>query len=141
MAFIVHFGNGCGNVCQFAVCIVEIDLRSDARVFAGTNHDPPIVRRIFFQQQNFKLAAGFGVHAAQSGGNDARIVQYKHVAVAEKFQKIAEFSMFNAGRSLRFKTNSRDSSRLAAGCCAINSGGRAKSKSAVRIAGSFKVQI
>ena len=34
----------------------------------------------------------------------------------------------------RCKTRSRDSSRRGAGCCAINSGGRTKSKSAVRIA-------
>jgi hypothetical protein len=42
--------------------------------------------------------------------------------------------------SPRCKTRRRDASRLGAGCCAINSGGSSKSKSAVRIGASFELK-
>ena len=96
MAFVVRFDNRGMNVVGWPFAVGENNLRADARVFSGTNHRPPIVRRIFFEQQNFKFAPGIGVDAAQSRRNDARIVQHQHVAFAQKFQQIRESPVFDA---------------------------------------------
>ena len=71
----------------------------------------------------------------------------------ELFKTRTSPSRKNSGKSLNFrcsirpsgrcKTSSRDPSRLDAGCCAINSGGRVKLKSAVRTGrvSSFKPEV
>ena len=51
---------------------------------------------IFLEQQHFKLPAGPGIRAAQTGGNHARIVQHQHVAGAEKSRQIPELPVFDA---------------------------------------------
>ena len=129
------------NAGRISRRVVQGDLRADAGAFGRPQHRPPVVGDIFLEQQDFKLAAGTGIRAAQPRGNDARVVQDQHVAGAQKFQEIAESPVFDAARSSRCKTSSRDSSRRGAGCCAINSGGNTKSKSAVRIPASFEFQV
>ena len=79
--------------------VVKGNLRADARALRRPHHRPPVVCGVFFQQQDFKLAARAGVHAAQPRRDDARIVQDEHVAGTKKFQEIAESAVFDAPAS------------------------------------------
>ena len=96
MTVIIGF-NDCGtNAAWLAIGFAKNNLRADAGIFAGTQHHPPIVRRNFFQQQDLKLPAGFGVDTAQSRRNHARIVQRQHVARSQKIQQGGEPPVFDA---------------------------------------------
>ena len=66
------------------------------RVIGGTHHGPPVVARIFFEQQNFKRAAAPRVHRAQPRGDHARVVEHEHVAVPKKIQKVAKCFLFES---------------------------------------------
>jgi hypothetical protein len=113
--------------------VAKMDLSSEGAPFAGTHHRPPVVGGVFFEQQNLKLSAGFGVDAAQSPESRANCSAPARRPRA-KIPASREPPVFDAVFAFRCKTRRRDSSRLGAGCCAINSGGSSKSKSAVRIA-------
>lgn len=95
MAFVVDGDNFCVNVGGVAGGIVKNNFRADARAFAGAQHHPPIVDAIFFEQKNFKLAAGAGVDAAQAGGDDAGVVEHKHIAGEKVFEKLGKTAMGN----------------------------------------------
>ena len=52
--------------------------------------------QVFFQQQDFKFAAGQGIDAVQPGGNHARVVEHEHVAGPEQIGKILKLKMLQA---------------------------------------------
>ena len=132
MAGIVRFDHCCANGGGGSIGGLANDLRARARAFARPQHRPPVVAPVFFEQQHLKLSAGVRVGPAQPGGNYTGIVEHEHVARAEKSRQIPELAVRPRLPSARCRTSSRDSSRCGAGCCAINSGGRSKLKSAVR---------
>ena len=84
------------NFRRFPSFIHDFDFRSDLGAFARPQHRPPVVYGILFEQQNFKLSAGFGVDAMQARGNHARVVQHQYVAGMEKFHKILKLPVFDA---------------------------------------------
>jgi hypothetical protein len=94
MTFAVHFHDRGGNPGGWVIARKN-DLGSDAGAFAGAQHHPPVVGRIFFDQQDFKFAAGPGIRAAQPGGNHARLVENEHVARAKKPRQIPELTVFD----------------------------------------------
>ena len=73
---------------------LKLDFSADARVFAGTHHDPPVVDAVFFEQKHFKFAAGFGIGAVKPGGNDTGIVQDQYVSGPQISQQIADALVF-----------------------------------------------
>ena len=93
VAFVVGGDDFGGDVGLCAGVVAENYFCSNTRAFAGAEHHPPVVRGIFFEEQHFKLAAGFFVHAAQSRGDDARVVQHEHIAGVEVLQQIAKISV------------------------------------------------
>ena len=94
MAFIVHFHDRGGNPGGRVVALKH-DLGSDVGAFAGSQHCPPIVDRVFLNQQDFKFAAGPGIRAPQPGGNHARLIEHEHVARAKISRQIPELTVFN----------------------------------------------
>ncbi len=83
MAFLVGFENLSADIGGVAIGVVENDLRADAGAFGRAQHRPPIIAGILLQQQNFKLAAGTRIPAAQPRRNDARVIQHQQVPRAE----------------------------------------------------------
>lgn len=88
MTFVVGGGDGGADFFR------ELDRRPDPGAFAGFHHCPPIVRRIFFEQQNFKGAAGRCVQTPKPGGNDAGVVQHEHITGTEVIGHVAKSSVF-----------------------------------------------
>jgi hypothetical protein len=64
-----------------------------AEAFGGTEHYPPIVRGIFFEQKEFDRAAGARLNSAKAGGDYFGIVEDEKVAGVEEIGKIFEKSM------------------------------------------------
>jgi hypothetical protein len=73
----------------------------------GPQHRPPVVARVFLEQQQFKLPAGARVGSAQSGRNHARIVEHQHVARAEIPRQIAELPVRRAAAGARQNEQAR----------------------------------
>jgi hypothetical protein len=78
-----------------AVLVPENNLRSYSRPFPRTEHDPPIVDRVFFEQQDFKLPTRVSIHAAEASGDHARIVEYQEIALVKVIEEVAEPPMLN----------------------------------------------
>ena len=49
-----------------------------------------------WQQESVGIAAGFGVYAAQTRWNHARIVQHQNIAFSKKTKNIAKSFVFDA---------------------------------------------
>jgi hypothetical protein len=60
---------------------------ADPRAPARAQQSPPDVGPGFFQQENFKIAAGLKIASAQTRRDDARIVQHKDIPVAQIVQQ------------------------------------------------------
>jgi len=95
LALGVHVGHGGNYFARAAIFFLQLDLGSDGRAFAGAHHRPPVIRRIFFEQQNFKFSAGFLIHAVQTRRDDARIVQHQNIAGFQEFQQVGKLAMRN----------------------------------------------
>src|ERR1041385_8936584 len=65
MAFVVLVDHDRAFAAVVALKIEQTNFRSDSRAFSGTYHRPPIVRRVLFEQQQFKLSAAASVDAAK----------------------------------------------------------------------------
>ena len=59
VAFGINVGDGRDNFCRRAGFLLQSDFSPDLRAFAGSNHRPPVVHAVFFEQQNFKSSSGF----------------------------------------------------------------------------------
>src|SRR6185436_8114371 len=57
---------------------------------AGLHERPPIVGRVFFEEENLEMSAGFFVEGAKAGGNDFGIVQDEDVTWPEKVFNLGE---------------------------------------------------
>ena len=64
--------------------------RSDARAFGRTHQSPPFVHASFFEQEYFEFPSALRVDAVQSGGDDARVVQDKHIASGHVVEQVTE---------------------------------------------------
>ncbi len=95
MAFLVGGGDFGADLGRIADEVAEDDFGLKAGALAGAEHDPPIVDGVFFEQEDFKLAAGLGVAAAQARRDDAGIVEDEDVAGAEVIGEIAEILVRN----------------------------------------------
>ena len=93
MAVIVHGGNRRNYSARRAIFFFQLNLRSNRRAFAGAEHRPPVVRRVFFEQQDFKFPAGFGIPAVQARRDDARVVQHQDIAGVKIFQQPGKVTM------------------------------------------------
>lgn len=76
----------------------DCDVRADTGALPGLHHRPPIIGAIFFQQQDLKRAASFGVAAAKSRAQHARVVKHQHVSRTQIAFKFGELAMFMTGR-------------------------------------------
>lgn len=92
MAFLVCCRNGYGNLFG------NFDFSADARAFAGLHHGPPIVVRVFREQQHFEIAARARVGSAQARRNDAGVVQHEDISGAQEIQNIAKLAMLDTAR-------------------------------------------
>ena len=72
-----------------------MDQRSDRSAFPGFEHDPPIVRFVFLEQEQFEVAAGGWVFAAEPRWNDAVIVQHEEIAGLEVMEQVGELARFD----------------------------------------------
>ena len=61
----------------------------------GTQHDPPIVDRVLLEQQDLKLPARVRIHAAEAGGDHARVVEHQEIAGLQVLEQVAEPAMLD----------------------------------------------
>ena len=80
MALVIRLDDRGVHGARLAARIQEKSAFRRARAFARPQHDPPVVGRVFLEQQDFKLSAGLGIGATQAGGDHPRVVQHQHVA-------------------------------------------------------------
>ena len=66
---------------------------------ARAQHDPPIVDRIFFEQQNLKLSARVRIHAAEAGRDHARVVEDQEIAGVQVLHEVAKPAMLDLTRA------------------------------------------
>src|SRR5882762_11762379 len=95
MAFLIRVGHGGDDFGYLSVLIEEVDLCINARAFGWAHHGPPIVQRIFFEEQEFELAAGSCVDAVKPRRDDFGIVQDQHVAWTQAVEQIRKAAMLN----------------------------------------------
>jgi hypothetical protein len=98
MAFIVFVKHRGMHAAWLAMRIPEDDLRSCARPFARAQHDPPIVDRILFEQQNLKLSARVRIDAAEAGRDHARVVEDQQIAGLQVLREVTEPAMLDLTR-------------------------------------------
>ena len=92
--FFEHDGGVCGGV---AVRVGELNFGAGAHAFARAEQCPPIVRRVFFDEEHFDLAAAAGFFSPQARGDDARVVEDDGVAGRDEFEQVGEAAMFPPG--------------------------------------------
>ena len=97
MTFGIKFEDGGEEFWELGVGSWKFDLRSDLSALAGFHHGPPVVHGIFFEQQDFKRAAGAGVFSTESRGDDAGIIEDEDIAGAQVAKEVGKFFMFEAG--------------------------------------------
>jgi len=90
MAFRVHIQNRRADGGGIPGAISEIDSRLSARAFAGTQHDPPIVACVFFEQQHFELAAAAVIFSLEPRRDYFAVIPCEQVARAQKLQQLLE---------------------------------------------------
>ena len=99
----------------------SIRVSSRAR-FPGRNY-PPIVGRVLFEQEDFKLSPGDGIVSAQASGDDFRVVHDQDITGMQVIGEIDEFAV----RERMVPALNDQQPRLVALCCrvwAMSSGGR-----------------
>ena len=93
MSFVIDIGDGSANVGGCAVFGEQLNLRSEAGPFAGPDHGPPVVGGVFFEQEQFKLAAGAGIGSVQPGGDYPRVVKHQDIPRGQVWEQIREAAM------------------------------------------------
>src|SRR5687768_6447161 len=66
-----------------------------AQALGRTKHYPPVVHRVFFEEEEFDDAAGAWLDASQPGRDHLRIVQDKEIAGCEEIRELGETAVFN----------------------------------------------
>ena len=94
VALFIGFHDSCLHYGGLTLQIPQNDLGAEPRAFARAEHDPPIVWRVFFEQQNLEGATRPGVCAAQARRNDAGIIENQDIARPQIFEQIAKPPMF-----------------------------------------------
>ena len=64
---------------------VDEDSCSNSRFFAWPDQGPPIIRPVFFEEQQFKHSMCFRIHSPQSGWNDSRVIEDQNISRREEF--------------------------------------------------------
>lgn len=94
-----------------APAVNNFDFRARPRPFARPHHRPPVVGRVFLQQQRLEFSARARIAPAQARRDDPRVVQDQHVAGAKIFQQIGELPV----RARGVQTFQHQQTRLIAG--------------------------
>src|SRR3989442_1628400 len=79
VSFLIFVEHSRFYAAKRALRVAEDDLCSDSRSVGGAQHDPPIVGRVFFQQQNVESPARVLIHSSETSGNHSRIVECQNV--------------------------------------------------------------
>jgi len=95
MAFFVffeHSGIDCGGA---SFVVLENYSGPWPRSFAGPRHDPPIIGRVFFEQEDFELSAGLGIDGAEASGKHTGIIQHQNVASAQVLEQMGKLAVLD----------------------------------------------
>ena len=90
MAFIVGFHDDGADFGLLAAIAADDNLGTHPRSFARPQHHPPIVLREFFEQKDFKLAAGMRIGSAKPRWNDTGVIQDENLAGTEIIDQVAK---------------------------------------------------
>ncbi len=70
--------------------MLQRDTGAGARSPSRPKHDPPIVDRVLFEQQQFKVSACDDIHSTQTRRNNPGVIEHRNVAAAQILQQVAE---------------------------------------------------
>ena len=144
MAFVVHFNDGRDEFpsacrrCLAKVICVPMRARLPGRIMAHQSFGA------FSSSSNISnFPPVWALTPRKPRRNHARIVQHQHVARRAEIPANRGNRRCSIGFRLPMQNQQARFVAPGAGCCAISSGGRSKSKSAVRIArvSSFKPEV
>ena len=96
MSFAIFFDDLGIDLSALAAAIQENDHCLCAHAFARTQHHPPVVDSVFFQEQDFNLSTAASLGSVESGRDDSRIVQNENIADTQVLKKVAKTSVRNA---------------------------------------------
>ena len=93
MSFFISFEHAGGQPGGLSEAIHENELYSGTNPFCGAEQDPPVVHSIFLEEKNFNFSTTTALGSAQSGGDDARIIQNQNVTSTKVIKKITKLSV------------------------------------------------
>lgn len=93
MALGVDFQHGRFEGGRIFVFAEDLNFHAQPGPFSGAQQGPPVVGRVFFQQQQLEMTVGPGIAPAQPRRDDARIVQNEKIAGGEILRQVEKAPM------------------------------------------------
>jgi hypothetical protein len=98
MALGVDLPHGGGEGGRIFILVKYLNVRARRGSFAGAHHGPPVVGRVFLQQQHLEMPVRAAVARPQPRRNDPRIVQHQKIAGGKILRQIEKAPMRDLSR-------------------------------------------